>query len=881
MTSFSSTLTTIGTHHHPLLEREGHLSELERRLADAKDGHGGVVLLGGNAGIGKTALVREFSHRAGKYVSVLAGACDALSTKEPLAPLFEIAAAAGRDSRDLLAGDASRLARFRAFLELLGNARRPRLVIFEDAHWADEATLDLLRFTARRIGDSHALLIATYRDDEVGPNHPLRILFGDLAMLGSHHRMSLPPLSAEAVTTLAKDSDVDPIELHRLTGGNPFFVTEVLAAGAKGIPPTVRDAVAARASRLTPNGRATLDTAAVVGSPGEIWLLSSALEPGTNAIDECVASGMLIASGDTYLFRHEIARQAILDALAPQHRITLHHRALTALEQAEAGRSKLARLAHHAEECGQQEAVLHYAPMAAWEASRLGAHREAAEQFARVLRYSGRLSPEHHAGYLEAFAQECYVTDRMEAAIEARREALAIWRNLGAPLKEGENLYRMARALVLAGLNAEAEEASQQAIAVLKAQPPSPELASAYQIQAHLRMLNRDMDEAVEQGTQAIELAEMTGATEALTYAHNTVGSALILSREAEGRSLLERSLEMALELENDDLVAAAYGNLGSGSGEIYRFEQADRYLATGIAYCEDRDLDFERNYMLAWQALSHFYQGRWTEASDVASQLLRLPNLSAISDIMARVALARVRSRRGDPEVMPILDLALETAQQTATLQRLAPVHAARAEAAWLRGDLQEATREAREVYDLALAHKHPWHTGELAHWLWKAGDLDRPPRHAAEPFALQIKGRWRAAAARWRSLNCPYEAARALSESKTESALRQAFDEFDKLGAAPAKAAVAQRLRSLGAHRIPRGALPSTRSNPAQLTRRQVEVAELLAAGCTNTQIADRLFISPKTVEHHVSALFTKLSVSNRIEAARELARLGISSE
>jgi DNA-binding CsgD family transcriptional regulator len=413
---------------------------------------------------------------------------------------------------------------------------------------------------------------------------------------------------------------------------------------------------------------------------------------------------------------------------------------------------------------------------------------------------------------------------------------------------------------------------------VLEAQPPSAELAAAYQIQAHLLMLNRDNAEAIERGMQAIGLAERLGAEDALIYAHNSVGSAMLLAGDNEGVTFLERSVQMAVEAGLDDYAVAAYGNLGSASGEMYRFEQADRYLAEGITYCADRDLDFERNYMLAWQALSHFYQGRWTEAGEVASTLLRLPNLAAISQIMAQVALGRVRARRGDPEVMNVLDEALDAARRTATLQRLGPVHAARAEAAWLTGESEAAAAEAHSAYDLAIRQGHPWFIGELAYWRWKAGDLDSPPALAAEPFKLQMRGDWAAAAARWQALNCPYEAARALAESDDEAALRRAFDDFDRLGAMPARAEVAQRLRELGAQAIPRGARPATRANPAGLTARQVEVARLVAEGCSNAEIAKRLFISHKTVEHHISALFAKLGVESRRNAARAAVRLGI---
>ncbi len=860
----------------PLLERDAQLAQLREYMDQAIQSEGRLVLVGGSAGIGKSSLVRAFCRSVEDDVQVLIGTCDALATQNPLGPLFDIAAAIGPQANALTVETGSQIARFRAFLDLLSAPLQPSLVVFEDLHWADEATLDLLRFIGRRIDTCHAMLIATYRDDEIGPEHPLRILLGDLATLAAGRRISVPALSEAAVETLATGSEIDPIELFRLTAGNPFFVTEVLAADIAGIPPTVRDAVLARAARLSPAGREALEMAATVGSPAELALLELSLAPDPGAIDECIAAGMLVASGETYRFRHEIARQSIIETLAPQHRAGLHRRVLEALESGPVDRSKLARLAHHAEESGQWQSVLHYAPNAARDAAQLSAHREAAAQFRRALRVADRIEDEARASLLEEYAHECYLTDQMDEAIEARRKALTIWRNLRRPLKEGENLYCLARVLVLSGRNAEAEEASRIAISVLESEAPGPELASAYQIQAHLRMLNRDTQEAIAQGLKAIGLAKQSGAREALIYAHNTVGSAMMLSNENEGRTFLERSAQMARDAGLDDYVAAALGNLATASGEIYLFEQADRYLEEGIDFCADRDLDFELHYMRSWQAISHMHQGRWTQASDVALELLRLPNLAAISGIMARVALGRVRARRGDPQAEEVLNKALDSALQTATLQRLGPVYAARAEAAWLRGDSGQTKREATAVFDLAESQRHNWFIGELAYWRWKVGDLDELPEHIAEPYELQIRGNWESAARLWDELNCPYERARALAESRNITALRDAFSIFDALDARPAADSTAEQLRELGEPSVPRGMRPTTRANPAGLTQRQMEVAELIADGLPNAEIAARLFISPKTVEHHITAIFGKLQVTNRTAAIEELQRI-----
>ncbi|CAN5690104.1 AAA family ATPase [soil metagenome] len=863
-----------------LLERDAHLETLQAQLDAAADGSGNLVLIGGEAGAGKTALILAFAHIVSNRAAVYIGSCDPLSTPQPLGPLLDITAVAGTDLQQLFTADTtpSRMELFRVFFDWLGGNARPTIIVFEDLHWADQATLDLLRFLGRRIHSTRTLLIGSYRDDEVGRFHPFRTTMGDLTTTGSTSRLRLGPLSEEAVAILTDGSGLDPGELHQQTGGNAFFVTEVIAAGGQGVPATVRDAVLARAARLSPEGRATLDTAAVIGSTVEPWLLTTVMGSQLPAIEECREAGMLRADNAQISFRHELARDAVLDALPPLARTELHRKVLTVLEGAAFNPDNLARMAHHAEVASERDAVLHYASAAGRRAVSLNAHREAAAQFRRALGVAETLPPVERAALLEEYAQECFLTDQMSEAIRARREAIEIWSATGDMLRKGDNLRLLARACVNAGRNAESEEASRAAIEILEAQPPSPELAAAYQIQAHLRMLNRDNAEAIGQGLRAIELAEELGAEQALIYAYNTVGSAMVLTDNEVGLVYLERSVSLARRAGLDDYVAAALGNLGTGTGEMYQFELADRYLAEGIAFCRERDLDFERFYMLSWQALSHLFQGRWNAAVESAAEVLRHPGAATTSRIMALVALGRVRTRRGDPEVWPVLDEALELAEQTATLQRLGPVRAARAEAAWLAGDGDRTRQEASAVYDLAVVQEHPWHTGELGYWRWKTGDLDLPLPHVAKPYALQISGDPSAAAGVWEWLRCPYEGARARVELDDEAEQRRALEQFERLGAAPMARRVTRRLREAGVRSIPRGPRPVTRANPAGLTRRQFEVLGLLAGGLENREIAERLYISPKTVEHHVTAILAKLDVRTRTEAVVRALELGI---
>jgi DNA-binding CsgD family transcriptional regulator len=849
-----------------LLERERQLRALNTMLAEAAAG-GRAALIGGEAGIGKTALVEGFAEEQRGKVRVLWGACDDLFSPRPLGPLYEIARSSRNDLIRLIESAASRLSIFSAFLDDLQRGTAPTLVVFEDIHWADEATLDLIKFLGRRIQRAPVLMILTYRDDELGPDHPLRRVLGDLPPRSVRH-VRLDPLSESAVADLADRRGRPARDLHAVTGGNPFFVTEVLAGDGQDIPPTVRDAVLARAARLSLSGRAVLDAAATLGPRIEPWLLAEVVRAEAQAADECMAIGMLVAQGDLLSFRHELARQTILQSISPPRRMMLHRLALDALKMSPATRDDFARLAHHAEAAGDPESVLAYAPEAARRAAAAGAHREAAALYALALRYADDQPTADRAELFETYARECGHLDQPAEAIEARRKALDLWRETGNRLKEGELLALTAHSLVGMGRNAEAEQVSRAAIAVLEPLAATPELALAYRMQAHLRMLNRDFAEAIRWGEQAINLAERFGDRNVLTMAYNSVGSALMFSDFERGCAYLERSLALARDLSLDFYVANAFLNLGSGSGELHRFQKADRYLAEGIAYCAERDLDVLRLYMLAWQSLTQVYLGRWREAEEAAGEVLQQPGAMTISRIVALVALGRLRARRGDGDATTVLDEALTLAEGTQTLQRLAPVRAARAEAAWLNGERARALEEARAAYDLATNKQHAWFTGELAFWRWRAGDAISIPPWTATPFALHIAGDWRGAAAEWERLDCPYEQAQALADGD-EAAQLAALALFEQVGANPAANALRYLLRARRVRGVPRGPRPATRRNAFGLTAREMDVLTLLADNLANADIAARLSISPRTVEHHVSAVLAKLRAGSRGEA------------
>lgn len=863
-----------------LLERELHLSELSESLsAVLASSQGRLLLVGGESGVGKTVLLRRFCEQHSRSARVLWGACDALFTPRPLAPVLDVSQITGGELEEVVQSGARPHEVVAALMSELRT--RAGILVFEDVHWADEGTLDVLRLLGRRIEAVPALVIASYRDDELDRAHPLQIVMGELATHEAIDRLNIAPLSRGAVATLAEPHGVDAEELYRKTGGNPFFVTEALAASDEEIPNTVRDAVRARAARLTPEARALLEAVAVVPPQGELWLVEALAAESIDHLEECLASGLLTYDPRGVAFRHELARLAVEESIVPNRMVQLHRKAVTALAAPPAGTLDLARLAHHAEAAVDEEAVLRFAPAAAARSASIGAHREAAAQYARALRFSDGLPPEERAELLDRRAHECFLTDQYDEAIKALERALKHHRKLGDGKKEGDSLRALSQTLWCPGRTAEAEEAGKEAVAVLESLPPGRELAMAYSSLSAIYKDAEDAEQAVAWGTRAIQLGQTLDDSEILAHALTTIGAVEFVAGVPEGREKLERGLEIARRAGLNEQVGRAFVLLAWAAVRGRSYALADRYLRAGIEYCSELGFELLRLYLLGYRARSQLDQGRWSEAVDSGALVLRVPRTSTVPRINALVVLGVVRARRGDPEQWAPLEEARELAEPTGELQRIAPMAAARAEAAWLEGKREMIAEATEAALELALRRRASWVIGELAYWRWRAGVQEQIPSGAAEPYALQIAGEWARAAELWTEIGCPYEAALALGDSDDDDSLRRALDELHGLGAGPAAAIVARRLRERGVRGLPRGPRPATRENPANLTPRELEVLALVTEGLHNAEIAERLFVSQKTVGHHVSAILRKLDVRTRGQAGAEAVRLGLTGQ
>jgi DNA-binding CsgD family transcriptional regulator/tetratricopeptide (TPR) repeat protein len=842
-----------------LLERESQLAALRDYVADASCGQGRLVVITGEAGIGKTSLVDAFRDEHPE-VRWFWGACDGGFTPRPLGPLHEIAAGADERLRDLCSAEPDRNELFAEFVAMLESEPGTTGLVVEDLHWADEATLDWLAHLSRRLGGLRTLVLVTYRDHEPGDDGLLAEVMGRLASHGSTRRVGLPPLSPAGVRALAQDRDRP--DLHRLTGGNPFYVGELLALEEDVVPPSVADVVRARVLRHSPAAQRILAGAAILGNPATASMLAAVTGVAASAVDECEASGTLVAHGTRFAFRHELTRRAVEQGVPRFQAAELHRIALTALEREGAD---AAELTHHAVGAGDVDAILRHAPVAGRAAAAASAHREAIVQYRRALAHADHLATAEHARLEEALAESLSVRDQWAEAKAHWQRAIEAQRGLESPVDLSRCLRRYARCLWRLCRTEESRVADDEAYALMRDADDSVERAHVLYIRAS--------------GTEGT-VGERTSAMDECMRIAKDLGDEALLGRAFLARafvdglrgvidfSALEEALACGHRSGDTGLTACSYTNLHEAAVDQLRLDAYPQGYEEGLTYCLDHEEHTYSVCLRGSRTIELVRRGANQEAIDLALATME-ETISPVNRMHLMIGLVRAGFRLGRPEARTWLGELWTLARGNDETFWLVSVAAAAAEAAWLTDCEDLLTGDVRESYERGLLDD-PWIQGDLMSWLVRLG---RPVAHdhpLPAPYSLEVAGEYAAAADAWREVGAPFEEAVALTSTGDIEARRRALEIFTSLGTAPAAARVRRLLHEQGVRvSSRRGPRASTAAHPAGLTTREAEVLAVLREGLTNAEIAERLFLSRRTVDHHVSSILAKLGVSTRAEA------------
>jgi DNA-binding CsgD family transcriptional regulator len=867
-----------------LLEREREFAAIERATHDAARGDGRVVLVSGEAGIGKTSIVRRTVERLGSRARVLVGACDDLFTPRTLGPFHDLPLGPDAPLRRALRTPGDRDAVLAAVTEEFADPLRPTILVIEDAHWVDEATRDVLAYLARRVTRLPLVLLITYREP-LADHHPLRMLLG--ALTGSHVvRVPLHALSAAALERLA-DTRISAARLRELTGGNPFLVREVLLAPEGEVPVTVQEAAVARMIGLSAAARELVVLLAVVPGGLELDLLEAA-SPGAMApLAEVERSGLVEVDPHRAALRHELLRRAVETATATAATVAAHARILRVLQLRDADP---ARIVHHAIGAGDVDALVAAAPTAARRAADAGSHAEATVLYARALDHGDRYPERERADLLRRYAFELYLANRHLEATEAAHQAVTLVRSQDAPEVLGRTLTLLSHVSCWAAQPDVAAEAAAGAIAVLDPLPPGSALALAHTNQAFVLAMRSRFGASAAAARRGLELADRLGLAQVRPYALIQLGGALQLQGDVAGAELIVEGMAAAEVVGRHEFVPLACTWLSMGALRHGRPDEVATWTARGIAYSEEHQLDIGLTTLRMLLHELQLRRGEWEAAQTGLEEIVADPRATGWGQSVACTLLGRLLARRGDGRALELLDRGWRLALQSDEAERIA-----RAGAGWFEwaelSDDPAARARGEDALALVADVNNPWLVGELR---WSRPQADRQPDGSPgpadaaagtvpstsdpTPWDLAAQAGWEAAAARWGELGWPYERARELERSGDTDAMVTALTVYEQLGATVPATRLRRRLRALGVRNLPRGPSRETRANPAGLTPRQAEVLALLTEGLTNAAIAERLVLSERTVDHHVAAVLTKLGVTNRHEAVAAAAELGL---
>jgi DNA-binding CsgD family transcriptional regulator len=847
-----------------LLERDEPLSLLAAALRRAGGGQGHTLVVGGEAGVGKTTLFERFAGDHRGTARALWGACEALATPRPLGPLLDIADELG--AVDALTPGQPLHEAARALLAALRAQPGSLLLLIEDAHWIDDASADALKFIARRIPRLPILMLVSYRDDETPDDHPLRRALADLP---SDHltRLTLRPLSPGAVQSLAARAGREPGELHAITGGNPFLVTELLRG--RDDAPSLRDAMLARLQRLPPAARAIVQLVSVVPDRAERALVDTLTGDDCSAVQQAVDHGLLLAEGAQVRFRHELARRVVEASLPAPLRRALHARVLAWLKEHAQGTAALPRHVHHADAAGDAAAVLAIAPLAAEAASARGAHRQAAAFCRMALRHATVLSGAERATLLDRLAAEAGWSGGRDEALAANADAFELWQRLGNGPAAGRN--RIARyELMTAGEHQSAETAasdvSDRAVDLLQPHGTSNELALALANHALVLAFRGERAASDDALQRALALAESLADP-------GTLGRVLLQAQKRRhgfygepDLDAVERALALGLEHRIDDLAAHGYVLLAQYALICHRAQAARRAIEQGLAFARERDFDWHALLLESIGTLLDVYTGDWARAETVATRLAALAEMPVQGARLAHGTLWMLGMYRGTLVESHLQEMIRLGRQRVGYAVSQLIDFGSLVDLCWHLGDRERARQLMPELGPLLGGDLNPWMRGRAALPLYRLGLLECVPDDLPAHYALLLGGDWAGSAAAWQRTGYPLQRALALVEGN-DDARREGFAILEALGATATLHRCREMLAERGVRKLPRG--PRS-DHPSGLTARELQVLAMLDAGLSNADIAQRLVRSTRTVDHHVAAILGKLDARTRQEAA-----------
>jgi predicted ATPase/DNA-binding CsgD family transcriptional regulator len=961
-----------------LIARQRELGELGELLAEAEQQRARFVLLGGEAGVGKSRLLDALLQSAQPRARVLVGRCvDLGEAGLPFVPVVEVLRRLGRDLgpegiAQALGSNRFELARlvpqlsservtpaermasgsqaslFSAMLDALEGlaAEQPLVVAFEDLHWADASTLALLTYLAGNLHKTRMLLVATVRSDELPRRHPRRPLLGELARTPTVTRMDLAPFDRDAVAAqiaAIKGGEPDPAVVEDIAArsdGNPFFVEELLAArdahGTGGLPDTLRDVLLSPLDSLREETRRLVEVIAAVGRPVEHRLLELVIGCERAELAErlrpAVDHHLLVEDRDGRCgFRHALTQEAIYDELLASERVELHRRiaeALAAHRQLASGENVDAELAHHwsaAEALPQAFA----ASLAAGQRSvQMGAYDAALGHYERALALWDHRHDDAtptRGRVLTTAAETAHRAGAYRREIAHLRAALAEDREQ-PPLQEAELRRRLGLALSRVGEYEPGQQEAERARELVLDAPHCEERALVLAYRARGLLVSSDFEMPLEPGEEALEAARAAGARLPEAKALMVVGDTFCShDRWDEGLAHLRDALAIAAELDNADLLTWAYNDLLLALVTAGHHHEARDVLERALTWLDSgaqRDpATAQLAGKVAWQLLA---AGEWARAEALLARTARQP-LTGFRRMGLHEVRALLRLYQGD----------LDTAgADLAEARRAGATHDRQVAHAWfaldafraaLAGDLDTARQSAEAALDCAPVWQIDLHplvhvaraevdaaldtaadprTGHLERARHAVGRLQRRQDEDARAL-IQRRGSERDTARaeaelsridgpdpdRWRELlndqthafwrvHDRWRLAEALlaTEQREDAAaeLQAAHTDAHQLGAALLCDRIADLARRAGIT-LP-GAAPTPCADELGMTTRELEVLRLVAQGRTNREIAEALFIAPKTASAHLSHILDKLAVVNRVEAAAIAHRHGI---